>query len=276
MKTTPTTPRRQRLLLLCLLPALCLLTGCFTFETVINLNPDGSGTVEQVFTIQGPMLEMMAFFSDESGNPPDLCDEASLEAEAESFGEGVVLTSAERIEEENQMGCHAFYAFDDINTLTIDQDPGSKMPEGAEMDEEEAVEEDDGQNVRFSFTPGSPATLAILMPQEFEGAPDNEDALADSSQREMQLQMMREMLQGAKMTLSIQVAGTIAETNATYRDGSTISLMRMDFDALLADEGQLEYMMDANPQNLDEVKALLENISGIEMETQEEVQVRFE
>jgi hypothetical protein len=52
--------------------------------------------------------------------------------------------------------------------------------------------------------------------------------------------------------------------------------MRMNFDALLADEGQLEYMMDANPQNLDEVKALLENISGIEMETQEEVQVRFE
>lgn len=273
MKTAPKVPFRQRVLLLCLLPALCLLTGCFTFETIINLNPDGSGTVEQVFSIHGPMLEMMAFFADESGNLPDLCDEASLETEAENFGEGVVLTSAERIEEENQRGCHARYAFDDINTLTIDQDPGAKMPDGGEMENAED-EEEDGQTVRFSFTPGAPATLTILMPQEFEAAP--EDAAVDSSQRDMQLQMMREMLQGAKMTLSIQVAGPIAETNATYRNGSTISLMKMDFDEVLADEGQLALLMDSNPQSLDDVKALLENISGIEMETQEEVQVRFE
>lgn len=274
MKTAPRTPLRQRLLLLFILPVLCLLTGCFTFETLIKLNPDGSGTVEQVFTVQGPMLEMLAFFADESGNPPDLCDDESLKAEAESFGEGVVLTSAERIEEDNQRGCHAFYAFEDINTLTIDQDPGSKMPDGAGPEEEPDMEEDKNQDVRFRFTPGLPATLTILMPQEFEGAPD--DAMADSSQRAMQMQMMREMLQGAKMTLSLQVAGTISETNATYRDGATINLMMVDFDELLADEDQLALLVDSNPQNLDDVKALLENISGIEMETQEAVQVRFE
>ncbi|HMB90199.1 MAG TPA: hypothetical protein VKP65_05085 [Rhodothermales bacterium] len=276
MKNAPKTPFRQRLVLLCLLPALCLLTGCFTFETLIKLNPDGSGTVEQVFSIHGPMLEMLAFFADEDGNLPDLCDDESLQTEAANLGEGVLLTSSERIQEENQMGCHAFYAFDDINMLTIDQDPGAKMPEGADMEADDEGEEDDGQHVTFSFTPGSPATLTILMPQEFEGTPDDDEALADSSQRAMQMQMMREMLQGAKMTLSLQVAGTIAETNATYRDGSTINLMTADFDELLADEGQLTLLMDSNPQSLDEVEALLENISGIEMETQDEVQVRFE
>lgn len=276
MKTSAKTPLRQRLLLLFMLPALCLLTGCFTFETLITLNPDGSGTVEQVFAIQGPMLEMLAFFADESGNPPDLCDEASLEAEAKSFGAGVVLTSAERIEEATRRGCHAFYTFADINTLTIDQDPGSKMPDGAGPEDEPAMEDEEGQSVTFSFDPGSPATLTVMMPQEFENPPSDTDAMADSSEKAMQMEMMKGMLEGAKMTLSLRVAGDIVSTNATYREGETINLMRVDFDELLADEDQLALLIDSNPQSLDEVKVLLEQISGIEMETQEEVQVRFQ
>ena len=49
----------------------------------------------------------------------------------------------------------------------------------------------------------------------------------------------------------------------------------MNFDKMLKDETALEKMADANPQNADEMKALMAAIEGIKFETNEEVTVRF-
>ena len=51
--------------------------------------------------------------------------------------------------------------------------------------------------------------------------------------------------------------------------------MDIDFDKLLEDEAYLEMIADANPQNPDEMRALMEEGEGIMIETKEKFTVRF-
>ncbi len=251
------------------LAALVCFTGCLTFETLITVRDDGSGTIEMVFALSGPMLDMITSLA---GNE-SLCDEENLQEEASKMGEGVRLSSAEPIDEDGRKGCRAFYDFDDINQLTINQNPGDQMPSGMTPDEPTSTED----VVTFSFTPGSPATLVINLPQDFQdNNPDEDPTAVDSTQVEEQLAMMSEMLEGARIHMALAVEGAITETNASYRNGNRITLIEIDFDRLLEDDEQLERLSDANPQTTAEVKALLEGIDGIKIETGEEILVRFE
>ena len=222
-----------------------------------------------VFALSGQMLDMMmSLAGDES-----LCDEENLQEEGAKMGEGVRLTSSEPIDEDGRRGCRAFYDFDDINQLTINQNPGDQMPSGMTEDEPGSAED----VVTFSFTPGSPATLVINLPQDFQdNNPDEDPAEVDSTQSEEQLAMMREMFEGARIHMAVAVEGAIIETNASYVDGNRITLIDIDFDLLLEDEEQLELLSNANPQTTAEVKALLEGVDGIKVETTEEIIVRFE
>ena len=251
------------------LAALVCFTGCITFETLITVRDDGSGTIEMVFALSGPMIDMITSLA---GNE-SLCDEEKLQEEASKMGEGVRLSSAEPIDEDGRKGCRAFYDFDDINQLTINQNPGDQMPSGMTADEPTSAED----VVTFSFTPGSPATLVIHLPQDFQdNNPDEDPAEVDSTQSAEQLAMMREMLEGARIHMALAVEGTITETNASYQDGNRITLIEIDFDLLLENEEQLELLSNTNPQTAAEIKALLEGVDGIKIETSEEILVRFE
>lgn len=243
-------------------------TGCLTFETLITVRDDGSGTIEMVFALSGPMLDMITSFAgDES-----LCDEDDLQEEAASMGAGVTLSSVEPIDEDGTQGCRAFYDFTDINQLTISQNPGDQMPSGMTPDERTS----EGEIVTFSFTPGSPAELVMNIPQDFEDNNPDDPAETDSTTQAQQMAMLREMLEGARIHMAVVVEGTITETNASYQDGNSITLIEMDFDQLLEDEEQLELLSAANPQTAAEVKALLEGVEGIKIETGGEVFARFE
>ena len=252
---------------------LLLCSGCFTYETLITLNLDGSGTVEEVFTLSGSMLEFMTMFAEEGDEAPDFCDEDELAAQAAEMGEGVTLTSATPIDGDSGVGCRAVFAFTDVNTLQINQDPGERIPDGG-LDSDEDEEED--TPVTFSYTPGN---LTIYMPQDF-GQDDDEDddtaAEPDSAARAMQFQMMREMFKGAHMRLALAVEGDITETNATYLGDDGITLIELDFDTLLEDEAQMMTMMDAKPNSAEEIRALVEGVDGIKVETTEEVTIQFE
>ncbi len=270
-------PLLRRALPSCLtLAALLCLTGCFTFETLIKVRHDGSGTVEQTFVLGGPMLQMMMMFAGDE-EKMDLCKEEDLRNQAAEMGAGVSLDGAETIEEEGRLGCRARYLVKDINTLRISQDPGDRLPD--QMSEGAGASDAPPEFITFRFTPGATATLMVQIPQNFKDQIDQDTPddpfPADTSQRAMQLQMMREMLKGGRVRIALAVDGAIQETNATYRKGSQVTLVDVNFDTLLEDEAQLERLMDANPKSADDVKALIENVEGIDVETQENVKIRF-
>jgi hypothetical protein len=273
---------RRRLLPYPLLLAMLLgLTGCLTFETLITVKPDGSGTVEQTFIVMNEMLRMALLFGGEDGEPAELCDEAQLHEEAAAMGEGVRLIDAEAINDGDALGCRARFAFDDINTLHVSFNPEDQMPDG--MAEDEAATEEPGDEaamkdfLTFRFDPGRPSTLVVMLDQEDAAAdtPDGDPIIPDSSQRAQQMMMMREMFKGARVAVFLEVDGSIRETDATFHEDDRITLMEIDFDRLLEDEAALEKLVAANPQSPDEMKTLMEGVEGVKVETREAVTVRF-
>lgn len=251
------------------LVALFALTGCLTVDTLITLRKDGSGTVETTFNLTGEMLDMIAQLTGDT----ELCDEEALREDAAKMGEGVALTEVESLEEEGMRGCRALYTFKDINKVRISQNPSEQVP----ADMTTAAQDAEEEVIRFSFTPGNPATLVIRMPLNINESTDPAatNAPADSTQREMQMAMFREMFKDARIHMAVEVDGTITETNATYREGNRFVLVEMDFDTLLQDEEKLGRLVDANPSNPAEVKTLLEGVEGIKLETNEAVRIQF-
>lgn len=238
-------------------------TGCLTFETLVTVRDDGSGTLEMVFALSGPMLEMITSMAGDD----DLCDEEDLQTEADNMGEGVTLASVESIDEGDMQGCRVFYDFADVNQLTLSENPPGMTPDGPTEEEED---------ITFSFTPGSPATLMVYLPQNFVDDPSDESPQADTTGQAQQMAVLREMFQGAYVEMAVAVEGVITETNASYYDDNRVTLIEMDFDTLLENEEQLEILSAANPQSAAEAKALLEDVEGIKLETGQEVVVQFQ
>lgn len=276
MRQPPLPRHRWMTTLVCTLP---LLAGCFTYDTTVRLAPDGSGTVEQELLLTGGMAEMMSLAAGAEEERPDLCAEQSL-------GEGVRLVSTERIEEAERVGCRRVYAFADVNTLRLSPDPEEAMPEGL-APEEEAVEAPQSP-ITFAFEPGSPATLVVRMPQADSGdAGTGEEPEAtgaaepwgempeDSAGRAMAFAMMRGMLRGSRFSMQLVLPGEIVETDASYADGDRVTLVELDFDALLQDPEGLERLGGARNASPEERRKLLEEVPGMKVETREEVVIRF-
>lgn len=258
---------------LCLV-ALLLLSGCFTYDTLVTLRPDGSGTLVEVFKMSGAMLEFMTMFGGEDAEMPDFCDEDELMQQASTMGAGVTLLDATPLDDDDGVGCRATFAFEDINSLQIDQDPGKRMPDAMNDAEEDDAEPD--TPVTFSYTPGSPLTINV--PQNFTNNDEEEvdDTPPDSTEQAMQMNMMREMFKGAYLRLALVAESGIAETNATYADGNMVTLMEIDFDTLLEDEETILMLNKARPQSGEEVQELIEDVDGIWIETQPVVTITMD
>jgi len=79
-----------------------------------------------------------------------------------------------------------------------------------------------------------------------------------------------------RLSLVVEVEGTIGETNAEYHEGSRVTLMDMDFNKVLADPAKFKAMAKANPQSLQEAKELIKGLDGVKIETAPEVKIKFQ
>jgi len=114
----------------------------------------------------------------------------------------------------------------------------------------------------------------VQMPvPDMKAVPKKEQA---PGMEDMAMQMMKQIFKDMKISMSIEVAGTIKETNAEYHDGSRVTLMEMDFNKLLADPEKFKQLAKENPQSLQESKALMKGIDGVKIETAPEVKIKFQ
>jgi hypothetical protein len=77
------------------LAAVVVLSGCLQSRTVINVNADGSGTVEETFLMQRDVVQMLSSMGE--GEEFSLLDREELERGAGDLGDGVSLQSAEEM-----------------------------------------------------------------------------------------------------------------------------------------------------------------------------------
>jgi hypothetical protein len=252
------------------------LMGCFESIVLLRVNKDGSGTIEETVVISDAFMELMKSFGDEEEGEEEKepINEQELIDKAASMGEGVRYVSAEPVKTDRGSGYKAIYSFSDINDVRINQNPGENVsapPMGGE--ETGPVEE----WLRFNFRSGKTATLEIIYPRDMEMEQEEEpsEGEADMDSNPEMMEMMRELYQDMHIRIAVEVNGEIAETNASYVEDSTVTLMDIDFAKILQDEEKFKELMNANPSTVEEMKELVKDNPGIKVEIQESIRIRF-
>ena len=252
--------------------------GCIETTTLVRVNKDGSGEVEETFLMGTEILQMLMDFGEpqEEGADADfgLLDKEKLAKRAHDMGEGVSLKSAEKISTEKSQGYKAVYSFSDINKLRVNQNPGENVPS-----DDQGGDPPKRELITFEFKKGSggkPASLTIINPQrEPEEEQKEAGAEAAGDEAEGMLEMFKQIFQDMKINVAVEVAGKIKETNATYQDGSTIVLMELDFSKIVQDEEAFKKLALSETESLEKTKEIIKDIPGIRVELQDRIEVKF-
>jgi len=253
------------------------LAGCISVETTVKLNRDGSGQIVEKIGIKKEMANFASAMSAASGEAqePKPFSTEQFEKSAGDFGKGVRFVSMTESEGQGMKYYEVAYAFDDINKIGIDQNQGNRVSTPSEQAGQRKEEP-----IRFVFASGEDySTLKISLPESHsdgfeESSPDKK--AASPEMEESELQMMKMMFQGMRFAVKIDCEGEIVETNATNVDGSTVTLLYVDFDAFLDNTEKLKQLSAKKPEGIEEVKEILKDIEGLKFELQEEVTIRFE
>lgn len=268
-----------------------ILGGCLQTETKIKVEKDGSGTVEQRVIMRKDIVEMMQGMQTAMGGTASggsgVFNEEKLKEDASQMGPGVRMLEARPITTDAGSGYMVRYGFTDINRLKVPETPllgdTPANPAGGIST--------DRSIITFKFSKGNPATLEVLFrkdtgPKESvaEGQKRTENAIEEEEEAEEEeeeessaqdIAMMQELLRDMKLSIRVEVNGTITSTNADYRSGSVVTLMDVDFNALLQNKEAFEKLTTDKVGSLDELKEFSRKYPGLQMETKEQVQIKF-
>jgi hypothetical protein len=263
-------------------------SACLQQEKVIKLKADGSGTVEETMVMSKEVIAQMKQMSEGFGallqgkdkagggaSPFQVMDEKKLREAADRMGDGVTFVSATPVSTPKGEGFTAIYAFTDINKLKIDENPGANLP-GGDNPAMKLANKGKKEPVKFEFTKGAPASLKVKLPQLKPGDLPKDRPAKPAGGEEMAMMMMQQMFKDMKVSLAVEVAGRIVESNAEYKDASRVTLMELDFNKVLANPEKFKALSAAQPKTIEEAKALIKGTEGIKAETQPEVTVKFQ
>jgi hypothetical protein len=261
-----------------ILVAALALPGCLQNETTIRLNKDGSGTLVEQTTLGAQMMGMLDQFSALGGGADakdpvaEMFSEEKAKAKAATMGEGVTFEKSEPITIGANRGARTTYRFADINQLQIS--PGEGMNELSPMAGQAAAAAKK-KPVKFNFADG---TLSITMPIPEKPAtpPAGAPAAPDLAGNPQMEGMMKQMLGDMKVSFKLVIEPGIAETNATHREGNTITLMSMEMAGLLENPETLKKLSAADQSNPAAAFEALKGIEGVKMETQPTVTVKLD
>lgn len=247
-----------------------VLTGCINSTTLIKLNADGSGTVEQTTLMNTAALKAIPGGNAQATGAT--INRAELEKTAERMGKGVRLVSADPIKGANGFeGSKAIFAFDDINQIQVSQGPGN-MSGGTNPRASAEPSGDDPVRFKFARTGGT-STLTISIVDKPSGSKGVDATGGNASDmpdltNPMIMNMIKSMFAGFKINIDLEVAGAIVKTNADYVNGSRVTLLEMDMEALLADEAKLKALQSklGPDASLSSVKPYLKDIKGIKID----------
>jgi len=258
---------------------LFLLTGCFQIKTVVRVNPDGSGTVEESMLLSKKMVaqidEMMQGFAGDTGQRPkplELFEPAKFMEKADAMGVGVTYLSGDKLETADYTGYRATYAFTDINQLKLQTEKGAPTGE----------DKPDSLPITFHFSKGSPACLTIVQPhspttEKATATPAGEPEASPIQPRmsDAASQQLVEMFMGMKFVLAVEVNGTIISTNATHRSDNRLTIVDFDLARFGTSGPELAKLSQLRNSSFQDAKELFKQVPGIKVDMNDEVTVVF-
>jgi len=255
-----------------------LLVGCLQLETTINVKKDGSGTINEKVLMSKTFVNMIKEFAQafqDSASTEEFAffKDDEIIADAKDYGDDVKYVSHTVINIDQWEGFQAVYSFNDITKIKIQPDPDSKVGMGDEGTEPTKEKE----YYFFKFKRGDVSELTIDRPDIDFASDSNEDVESDTSEQndeEMGEEFVK-MMEGMKINIALQVEGQIASTNATYVDGSKITLMQMDFGEMMKNKESFKEFQNKEPKNREEMKEILEKFPGMKIEIEKPISVKF-
>ena len=244
-----------------------VLTGCLSSTTLLKVSANGSGTIEQTMLVRTSALEMMAGMGG-SENAPSMdrmFSDEQFRTAAAGLGEGVRFVSAEHLQQGDMKGAKAVYAFDDITRLRLREGPQFPgLPGMAEAAREEPP-------FRFELSrSGGASVLTIRMPEPSKGEGGTPPEMPKEMPEQMPpeaMGMMKMMFQGMKVVVGVEVDGQIVKATGAPQDGSRVTLIEMNFDELLEQDGvfaKLQGQMGPGASPAELQKALA-GVKGLKM-----------
>ena len=258
-----------------------VLSGCLQVNTKVNLNKDGSGTIEETFVMKNEVINMMkefaVMFDSTKTEKFEMFNEEELRSKASNFGEGVKYVSGEKSTINGYEGYKVVYSFNDINKVKLSPSPDDKIPFGDDLnkDKEKAVDD----YLKFNFTKGNPSTLVVNFPKpQMEEEVKLDSAytpIEDSTFTDEMQQKFVEMFDGMKIALHFNFEDAIDETDASFVDGSDVTLMQVDFSEILKHKDVLKKLQNSEPKTMEEFREAVGDLEGIKIEFKEQVTIKF-
>jgi hypothetical protein len=278
-----------RIKILCMAVLAFFLTGCIQSNTLIRVNPDGSGFVEETVLFSAMLIESMQSLSKkmEEGDSKDkdknkkedkdFIKKQIKDAQAKimQLGPDIKFVSAAPVKTETMRGYKAIYSFKDINKLSINQNPSDKTEKSEDQKDHASKKK---EMLLFSFNKGPVSTLIIQMPGKGD-TPKTEKPKTEKKQTPEEeasaAEMMKMFFKDMVVRIDLEMAGAIVKTNATYRDKSRITLLDMEFGKIFENKDVFAKLNKAQPKTIEEMKSIVKDIKGLKIELNNPVVVEF-
>jgi hypothetical protein len=258
--------------------AALLAGGCFHSTTLIRINADGSGTIEQTTLVTEAALQQLrqlAAAAGENGKTEDIFSEDQARQMATALGPDVTVVSSTKIKNADGEGSRAVLAFSDINRLQVKKDPAAA--DSAGIDSGVSV----ASNVHFFFSRTSdgrsllritsPAGQMLRLPQPT--APAGSGGAPQTRIAPEQLAMMRQLFAGMRVYVGIEPAGQLVKTNSPFVDGQRVTLVEVSLDQLLANETVFSRLQGA--RSVEDAKAAMKDLPGLKIDLDPEITIEF-
>lgn len=246
--------------------------GCFQSNTLITVNGDGSGTLEQTLIFSGAALIQMRQVAPLAGGSSskafDPFSEEQARQAAASLGPNVRYVSSTAITTGEGLGRTAVYAFPDINQLRFNEQP--PVPGGVTIRSKQLNTE---QNIRFVLAPqpDGHVALRILWPQP--AAPARGGAPAAIRPSPEEIATIKETFAGARLSIAVKPSGEIVKTSSPWVENGSVTLIDLQFDQLAADEAALARLPGV--RSVEDAKIALSDVPGVKISTDREITIEF-
>jgi hypothetical protein len=266
------------------------LSACFQHETVIHLKKDGSGTIVEETRMSGQMLAMMNQFAAGFGGEEnaggaaakdpvaDMLSAEKANERAAQIGEGVTVEKIEPATVGASKGARITYRFADINKIRLStSDTVSPMAAPGGMPEATKPAAEEKKPITFSYKDGTlvirtdtgmkpdKETADVEKPEMPENAAENEEAMA----------MMKQMFADMKVSIKLVADSGIDDTDASHRDGDSITLMEMDMGKLMENMENLKKLTAIDQNDPAAAMEAIKGIEGVKAEVKPEVTVKL-
>lgn len=250
------------------------LSACLEVNSVVTVNKDGTGTIEES-ALLGAQLKAMLGSLGAQGSPDGqpnpaaglkdmVPDKAKAEERAKELGEGVTVKSHEEITTpDGKGGVKVTYAFTDISKVKYtpfnakDQQTGEAKP------------------MTFALSGGN---LTVTQPPDGDKAKtETPKPQVPKEQMEAQIAMMKPMFAGMRMSMQLKGGSGIASTDATHFEGDAVTLMDVQMDKLLNNAEVFMKFMESAEKNITQAEAaeMFKGVDGIKVEAKKTVNIKL-